>query len=690
MIIDVIPETRTHGGAGVFSYGIPEELSSQIKVGAIVNVPFGKKTIRGVVEKVQSSKFKVQNENLKFKIKEIVSINPESIIPESYIELANWVSEYYLCSLGEAVSMFLPPNLKSPRKLSANSCQPSASKKLNPLTMDQKSIYEKLAKNLTSEKKKPALIYGVTGSGKTEIYLHLAKKTIGLGKSVVMLVPEIVLTPQNIERFEEVFGGDVVLMHSGLSKSQKFHCYQSFYRGDKKIIVGPRSALLVPNENIGLIIIDEEQEDSYKQEQNPRYDAVVLAEKLSQQLGALLVLGSATPRVETYYKSMTGMYDLFTMAGRYNSLMLPVAEIIDLKDEIKKENFSPISEKLQESLALVLKKKEQALLFLNRRGMATFVSCRDCGFVVTCDRCEIPMIYHVNQSGNYLICHHCEKKLPIPAKCPDCGSFRIKYFGSGVEKIELEIKRFFPKARIKMVDAKVLQNHSQYEQFYRDFRDHKFDIVIGTQILAKGFDIPGVSLVGIISADVGLHMPHFRAAEKIFRLITQVSGRSGRRQKLGQTIIQTYWPNSAAIRFAALHDFEGFYNSEIEKRIKKNYPPASHIIRVLSEDASQVKAKSNIEKLATELRVVMSSSDGKARSGDPLIIDSRPQGHFEDLHGNDNIEFIGPGACFFQRLNNKYRYQVIIKAKKLPDKNISALFSKFPNLTWDVDALNLL
>ncbi|MEI6144588.1 MAG: primosomal protein N', partial [Candidatus Berkelbacteria bacterium] len=299
------------------------------------------------------------------------------------------------------------------------------------------------------------------------------------------------------------------------------------------------------------------------------------------------------------------------------------------------------------------------LLFLNRRGMATFVSCRDCGFVVTCDRCEIPMIYHVNQSGNYLICHHCEKKLPIPAKCPECGSFRIKYFGSGVEKIELEIKKFFPKARIKMVDAKVLQNHAQYEQFYRDFRDHKFDIVIGTQILAKGFDIPGVSLVGIISADVGLHMPHFRAAEKIFRLITQVSGRSGRRQKLGQTIIQTYWPNSAAIRFAALHDFEGFYNGEIEKRIKKNYPPASHIIRVLSDHTNQTTARSTLDKLAIELE-------------------------------KHEFDFIGPGACFFQRLNKKYRYQVIIKIKELPNKNIAELFFQFPDLTWDVDALNLL
>jgi len=298
-------------------------------------------------------------------------------------------------------------------------------------------------------------------------------------------------------------------------------------------------------------------------------------------------------------------------------------------------------------------------LFLNRRGMSTFVSCRDCGYVVNCDRCEIPMIQHLDQSGNYLICHHCGKKKVVPSKCPDCGSSRIKYFGSGVEKIEAEICQLFPKARIKRIDAKVLRNHTDYENFYQDFKNHKFDIVIGTQILAKGFDIPGVSLVGIVSADVGLHLPYFRASEKIFRLITQVSGRSGRRDKPGQTIIQTYWPNSAAIKFAAKHDFAGFYDEEIKKRLAKNYPPKTHIIRILSENRSQEKARSEIDKLAKELET-------------------------------DNVDFIGPGVCFFQRLRNKYRYQILIKAKKLPDEKITEIYHRFPNITWDVDAIDLL
>lgn len=652
MIVDVIPEIRTHGGEGFFSYSVPDELTQQIKVGSIVGIQFGNKTIRGVVGAISK-----KQEARDYKLKKIISINSEFIIPEKYIAIAMWVSEYYLCSLGEAISMFLPPVIKQPRVKIKDAILKN--KKLNPLTHDQKNIFQKLSKQLSSSKKKPALIYGVTGSGKTEIYLHLAKKTIEFGKSVILLVPEIILTPQNIERFEEAFSQDVVLMHSGLSKSDKYHCYKSFNSGEKKVIVGPRSALLVPNDNVGLIIVDEEQEESYKQEQNPRYDAVNLAEKISDKTNSLLVLGSATPRIETYYKAKSGIYELYKLSGRYNTLTLPTAEIVDLKDEIKRENFSPISEKLQKALSNVLKQKEQAILFLNRRGMATFVSCRDCGFVANCTRCEVPLIQHLDQTGNYLICHHCDKKAPLPHICPDCGSLKIRYFGSGVEKIELEIKKLFPKAKIMRIDSKVLRNHSEYEKFYRDFYDHKFDFVIGTQILAKGFDIPGVSLVGIISADVGLHIPHFRAAEKIFRLITQVSGRSGRRGKPGQTIIQTYWPNSAAIKFAAKHDFDSFYDAEIEKRLEKNYPPKTHIIRVLSEDKTQSKARKNIEKLSSELL-------------------------------KRKIEYIGPGACFFQRLNNKFRYQIIIKIKTLPNKDISALFSHFSNLTWDVDALNLL
>jgi len=655
MIANVIPETKIFSKEGFFSYQIPDDLSHKVNVGSIVTIPFGKRKIRGVVKEI----YKKTNsrKKRKYQLRTISEVDENFIISKEFIEIADWISNYYLCSMGEAISIFMPPIIKKLKNFEYK--EYTKNKKLNPLTTLQKEIFDRLKNKLLATRKKPTLIFGVTGSGKTEIYLHLAKETIRIGKSVILLVPEIILTPQNIQRFEEIFASNVVLMHSGLSASEKYRCYKSFYDGEKKIIVGPRSALLVPNNNIGLIIVDEEQEDSYKQEQNPRYDASQIAEKIAKKQNALLLLGSATPRIESYYKSKKGTYDLEILPGRFNTLTLPEAEIIDLKNEIKKENFSPISERLQELLYNVLKKKEQAILFLNRRGMATFVSCRDCGFVANCPHCDIPLIYHLEKNRDFLTCHHCQKEFPLPAKCPDCKSFRIKYFGSGVEKIEIELKRLLPKARIKKVDSKVLRNHTEYEKFYQNFRDHKFDFVVGTQILAKGFDIPDVSLVGIISADVGLHLPHFRALEKIFRLITQVSGRSGRRSKSGKTIIQTYWPNSAAIKYAAKHDFEGFYNEEIKKRLAKNYPPKNHLIRILNENKNKEMAFSEIKKLASE---------------------------FE----KNNIEFIGPGQCFFHKLNNKFRYQIIIKTEKLPNSKISNIYQIQQKFTWDVDPINLL
>jgi len=655
MIIDVIPEVKTVGDQGFFSYKVSQNLSDKIQIGSIVQIPFGKKKIRGVVKSLLSDVL-----HKDFKLKEIISVSIGFLIPKTYLEIANWVSEYYLCSLGEAISLFLPTEIIRPRSEKENPKKSEAKKKkLNVLTLQQKKIIKELSKKLFQSSKKPSLLYGVTGSGKTEIYLALAKKTIDLGKSVIILVPEIILTPQNIERFEEIFGDQVSVMHSSLSRSEKFLCYKNFHSGEKKIIIGPRSALLVPSDNLGLIIIDEEQEDSYKQERSPRYDAVTLGEQIAKKSGALLILGSATPRIETFYKTKTKEFDLSVIPERYNSKELPLAEVVDLRDEIKRENYSLISKSLEQALYEVLNNKEQAVLFLNRRGMSTFVSCRLCSEVIFCKHCDVPMVYHFDNRGNYLVCHHCDRKSQVPTICPKCGSPKIKYFGAGIEKIENELREKYPKAKIIRIDSKVLQSHKEYDDFYQNFKQHKFDFVVGTQILAKGFDIPGVALVGIISADVGLHLPYFRASEKIFRLITQISGRSGRREKTGKTIIQTYWPEMATIKYAKKHDFQGFYKEEIVKRLKKNYPPKVHIVRVLSENFSQEKTKSEIGRLAFELK-------------------------------KEKIDFLGPGLCFFQKIKNQYRYQIIIKIKNLPDERIKKFWKIFPNLIWDVDPLNLL
>lgn len=690
MIAEIIPEKRTGPDKQTFSYLVPEKLQSQICVGSIVEIPFGKKTISGVIASMAKQSNtedchgpRPRNDKLSYKLKEIKSINSEFVIPENYIEIAKWISEYYLCSVGEAISLFLPPEAIRPRRIAEYRIHPPAGEAGNTeyskvdLTTEQEEIFKKLKERLiycsslsrTGKKNSSqspsalsnnkALIFGVTGSGKTEIYLKLAAEALKSKKQVVVLVPEIMLTPQTVEKFEQVFPDKICLMHSGLSKSERYLAYKQFYADEKQIIIGPRSALLVPSNKIGLIIIDEEQEDAYKQEKDPRYHAVDLAEKIAEKTDALLVLGTATPRVETFFKAKNGTYNLFEIKSRYQKLILPTAKVVDLKYEIKQDNFSPISLELQKSIADVLKNKRHIILFLNRRGMATFVSCRECGEIILCPNCNIPMVYHINYDKHILNCHHCDRKTPVPALCPNCKSPKIKFFGAGVDKIETEIFKLFPKARVKKIDAKVLQNKGEYMKLYDDLKNGKIDILIGTQIVAKGLDIGTVDLVGVVSADTGLHMPHFRASEKTFSLLTQVSGRSGRKDNAGRTIIQTYWPESSAIKFAAEHNYKDFYKNEILEREKFNYPPFCRLIRVISEDKNQTKAKDELEKIAKQLE-------------------------------QNEINFIGPGPCFLNKINNKFRYHLIIKTNELPDSKITEIFKTNPYLIWDTDPVDLL
>lgn len=624
MIIEVIPEVKSFK-LDTFSYLVPKELEPNIKVGQIVVVPFGKKKIRGTVKQVKGKRGKVKDSQ-NFQIKNIISVDPSFIIHDSYFNIIDWIAEHYLCTQGEALSLFLPPEMKRIPKFTPNA-EEIRLENHKKLSDSQNIIFQEIVK---SGNNKPHLIYGVTGSGKTEIYIKLCIETIKKGKSCIVLVPEIILTPQNIERFEKVFGDSVALIHSNLSQGEKYRAYFGFLNGDKKIIIGPRSALLIPNPNIGLIIIDEEHEDSYKQDQSPRYHAVDLAEQIAKTFAATLVLGSATPRIESYYKANQGEYILHKLETRFNKLILPPAEIVDLRDEIKKGNNLSISEKLKSALEVVLHNKKQAILFLNRRGSSTFVSCRECGEVSLCPNCLIPLVHYANNREEILFCHHCGHRTAPPEKCPVCASIKIKFFGAGVEKVEKELIKIFPKANIFRADSSTIKNKNDHRRFYSDFIKKKFDIVIGTQMITKGFDMPEVDLVGIISADTGLHLPYFRASEKIFRLLTQVSGRSGRSNNVGKTIIQTYWPGSKAITEAVKHDFVSFYQSEIINREKHGYPPFSNLLRIVSEHEKPEKAKAQLDKILPEL--------------DQL-----------------NLEYIGPGPCFFQRLRGKWRYHIIIK-----------------------------
>lgn len=652
MIATVVPETKTNGEREEFSYKIPTSLEDQVSVGSLVFIPFGKRTIRGIVTFIEE-------DNNKMALKEIKSVDQNFMLSPNYIEIAKQIKDYYLCSFGETISLFLPPEMKRPqtklkvesRKLKISNIQLSA---------DQEKIFKKLKSNLSDKGKKPALIHGVTGSGKTEIYIKLASEALSIGKQVIVLVPEIILTPQILEKFQQTFQDQVALMHSHLSKSEKFNCFFDFYSGKKPIIVGPRSALLVPSPNVGLIIVDEEQEDSFKQEQNPRYHAVTVAEMIAREFNALLVLGSATPRVETYYKASTGVYDLFTLSKRFEKENLPKATLVDLKDEAKADNYSTISRLLANEIDEVLKNHRQALLFLNRRGVSTFVSCRECGHVILCKNCSIPLVHYIKERTSYLSCHHCGHNEAAPTVCPACKSLKIKYLGAGVDKVASEIIKRYPEARIARIDSTSIKSKHDYEILYRKLLNHEVDLVIGTQMIAKGLDIPNVDLVGIISADTGLHLPHYRASEKSFQLITQVSGRSGRRDNEGKTIIQTYWPDATAIVAASTHDFQKFYQNEISERENFLYPPFVKLIRIISENKDEDKARIAIEKIATDLK-------------------------------ESKVDFIGPGPCFYRQLHNRYRFHLIIKLNN--DKtNLIAKIKQAndQSLVYDVDPTNLL
>lgn len=657
MIAEIIPATKTSHDVESFSYAVPAEMQKLLQVGSLVAVPFGKQKIRGIVAKLETKK---PDSTIKYKLREIASIDDTFILPKEYLETAKWVADYYLCSLGEAVSLFLPPEMKRPRAAAAvESREQKVEGKYIKLSAEQEEIFQKLKQKFVEHNNKPSLLFGVTGSGKTEIYIKLAEEIIKSGKQVIVLVPEIILTPQTVERFEEIFADHVCLMHSHLSKSEKFQCFYDFYSGRKPIIVGPRSALLVPSPNLGLVIIDEEQEDSFKQEQNPRYHAVDLAERICKNMSSQLLLGSATPRIETYYKTVNNKYDLFTLHQRYAKDGLPTSTIVDLRDEIKRDNISPISELLQSEIKKVMDNKQQVLLFLNRRGTATFVSCRDCGHVMLCKNCSIPMIYHLNSTNGMLNCHHCNYQENTPAHCPKCQSPRIKFFGAGVDKIESEIKKMFPSSRVARVDSTTIKSKKDYYDFYQRFKNKEVDIVIGTQIVAKGLDIPGVDLVGIISADTGLHLPQYRATERVFQILTQVSGRSGRRKDIGRTIIQTYWPESGPTQAASKHNYRLFYDDEIIAREKFNYPPFSHLVNVISENKNDGQAKIQIDKVAQDLN-------------------------------ERKIEFIGPGRCFYQRLHGKYRYHLIIKSKTLPLPLLSEITGTNPRVIIDIDPVSLL
>lgn len=443
------------------------------------------------------------------------------------------------------------------------------------------------------------LLHGVTGSGKTEVYMHLIERILKENKTAIMLVPEISLTPQVLQNFTERFGENVAILHSGLSAGERFDEWRRLLSGNAKIAVGARSCIFAPLQNVGIIIIDEEHDGSYISESNPRYNTIEIAKFRSTQNDCPLVLGSATPSLDSYSKVMSGEYKLFELPIRANGKPMPEIQIVDMLNEIRNGNTNMFSRSLLANLEECVKEKNQAMIFINRRGFSSFMMCRECGYVAKCTDCDVSLVYH--KAENKLKCHYCGKRFHVLDVCPQCGSKSIKQGAVGTEQVVLELKKYFPDVPIFRMDNDTTRNKNAHEKILSEFRQTKPSILVGTQMIAKGHDIPNVTLVGIVDADQSLYQSHYKSAERTFALITQVSGRAGRSEKVGRVILQTYNPKHYVYRFAKLYDYKGFFDKEVNLRKTTGFPPYSTIIRLLisadSEEIAYEKTKNIIQKV---------------------------------------------------------------------------------------------
>ena len=678
-----------------FTYKVPEEFNNEIKIGQIVKVPFGKgnKTSEGFILNLKNDdniKFKTKN------IAAILVKDP--VIDEDDINLIEFLREKTLCKYIDAFRILIPvgimkgakakkkrvivlknedlSNIKNPdgyKKIieffKTNSGKYTKSELINEhsisqyklnklienevLSIEEESVFryndrvynKDSAKTLTIEQEniireyinsddKMFLLKGVTGSGKTEVYMKLVERVLLEGKSAIILVPEIALTPQMIERFKGRFGVNVALFHSKLSDGERFDEWFRVKEGKAKVIVGARSAIFLPAKNLGLIIIDEEHENTYKSEQNPKYQTKEVAEYLSELKGCKVILGSATPSIETYYRALTGEMKLLELNSRVDNKAMPPMKVIDMRNELKGGNKSLFSRELFIAIQERLKRKEQIILFLNRRGFSTFVSCRSCGYVFKCDECDISMTYHKN---GLLICHYCGKTKREPRECPKCHSKYVKFFGAGTQRVEEEVKKYFNNVRILRMDVDTTRDKHSYERIYNTFKNGEADILIGTQMVSKGLDFKNVTLVGILAADMSINIPDYRAAERTFQIITQVAGRAGRGDKQGEVLIQTYTPQHYSLQYAVNYDYEGFYEKEFTVRAMMKYPPFGKLLLINGTSKKEELLKNFMHKITMMIKPLVES-----------CLD---------------IEILGPIPCMISKVKENYRWQIVIKGE---------------------------
>ncbi len=481
---------------------------------------------------------------------------------------------------------------------------------------------------------KDVVLHGVTGSGKTEVYLELIEECIVQGKDSIMLVPEISLTPQMVSRFKHRFGDNIAVMHSSLSEGEKYDEWRKIKAGIVKVAIGARSAVFAPFKALGIIIIDEEHENTYKSEIKPKYLTREVAEKRCQQEGARLLMGSATPAIETYYRASVGDLGLVELPERVNGSPMPEVEVVDMREELKSGNKTIFSSSLTEAILDNLKSGDQIILFLNRRGHSTFVSCRQCGIVMKCPRCSISLTYHMKSEK--LVCHYCGHERDNPTTCPKCQSDKIKYFGVGTQKLEKEFQKKFSVKNVLRMDADTTSRKNSHQEILDKYRRREVNVLLGTQMISKGLDFPDVTLVGVITADTSLNLPDFRSGERTFQMIAQVAGRSGRASKKGRVIVQTYSPEHYSIEYARYHDYKGFYNQEIMLRREMLYPPFASIASIIISGT----VENEVIKYANEIS---------------LFLD-------EKIKQQIDVEKLGPTAAAISRIKNRYRWQIVIKS----------------------------
>ncbi|WP_425807187.1 primosomal protein N' [Desulfitobacterium sp. Sab5] len=510
-----------------------------------------------------------------------------------------------------------------------------------PLTEEQVKVCQEIKKALANKVHKTILLHGVTGSGKTEVYHKVITEVIDQGNTAILLVPEISLTSQMSYFFQQEFGEHMILLHSSLKSSAKAKAWQDILDGKIKLVIGARSAVFAPLPNLKLIILDEEHEGAYKQDENPKYHARDVARRRMEQFQGIVLLGSATPSLETYAAAQSGKIGFTKMEHRVAHRPLPPVEIVDMREEMMKGNRSMFSMALQSRLRLRLEQKEQSMLFLNRRGYSTFVNCRECGYVVRCPSCDVALTYH--SQGQVMRCHYCNHEEVPPHSCPECGSRYIRFFGQGTQRVEEELQGLFPKAKILRLDWDTTRSQEGYQQILSVFRKQEADILVGTQMMAKGLDFPNVTLVGVIAADQLLNMPDFRARERAFQLLTQVAGRAGRSDKPGEVIIQTYTPEDRSIVLASHHDYPRFFWEEIKYRKERLYPPYTHVIRVLLLHEKEERVIRAAQSLAGYLQIGIDKSE----------------------EANDKVTILGPAPAVLSRIKDKFRWQLVVKGKRL-------------------------